>query len=144
MITPPAIARIAGLDSGALKKQPPAVSPKPALCRLGSKPDSSDEDEFSTIRRAGSKPRRQDGDGQQQPGTGGHESNTLPFANENVGTIKQRNNANAAKQSIVTVDIHESFEETATIKRRPAAPLPEHGKGENHSVDFRLFVNRSL
>ena len=87
------------------------------------------------------------------------DSNTLPFANENVGTIKQRNPAN--KPSIVTVsgggddkqmdlncDLFE--EETGTMKRNPKAAAraataqPDHkGKWYLHTtgdVICRLFV----
>ncbi|XP_074649443.1 uncharacterized protein LOC141904707 isoform X3 [Tubulanus polymorphus] len=64
------------------------------------------------------------------------DSNTLPFANENVGTIKQRNPAN--KPSIVPLDIDDdSWEETATMKRRPSNHQQADSRGAEKSVSQR-------
>lgn len=58
------------------------------------------------------------------------ESNSLPFANENVGTIKQRS-SNASKPSLSSLDFYASLDlnvgsytsENGTIRRKGSSPV---------------------
>jgi hypothetical protein len=99
--------------------KPPVIDSSPA--------PSDGEEDTQTIRRVKVKRNESTTSIDSNISTCSTDSNTLPFANENVGTIKQRNAQ--SKPSIVPVSIdgedsdEDSYEETATMKRRPA-PRP--------------------
>ena len=140
-------------------RKPPAIAPKPAVIskippkdvKLGDwqdgRNDGSDASDNVEASSAGEK--LQSVSSESNPSSGTSDTNTLPFANENVGTIKQRNPSN--KTSIVTVSGSEDgdldhcntsktvdlncsiFEDdTDTIKRRPKCHSPY-----NHNADHQ-------
>lgn len=115
--TPPAIARIAS-ETSLNKPTPPvgfkateAVSPVAEACRFVNH-DSFDNAD-TRIRNFTHC---------QQGATASASHDTLPFANENVGTIKQMKPASPMNKQtkVVRVDVHEpfDFQDTATMKRR--------------------------
>ncbi|XP_064629670.1 caskin-2-like isoform X3 [Lineus longissimus] len=99
--------------------KPPIIDKSPA--------QSDGEEDTQTIRRVKVKRNESTTSIDSNLSTCSTDSNTLPFANENVGTIKQRNAQ--SKPSIVPVSIdgedsdEDAYEETATMKRRPV-PRP--------------------
>ena len=122
-----------------VSKPPPTTTPmeNKTISSLSGRSETTIENGMGTIRR-------REGSVESNASTGSTDTNTLPFANENVGTIKQRNPS--SKPSIVSVsngeeedgekqlDVDSSFfEDTGTVRRVKPQPQPQQQQQQQAS-----------